>query len=315
MKSHQQNCRAGFTLVELLVVIAIIGILVALLLPAIQAARESARRTECQNHLKQIGLAIQNYDDTQKKFPMGRNRTDQFGVSWAFRLLPEIEEQPVYASFDKSKPVYDDANARAMRTPIAVYACPSRRPPAADRNFDDNDGPPKVQDAAALGDYAGNAGIDFRTGMVAGKVDLLSPDAIDTTVAGPIFTGSQISARRVTDGLSTTLAVGERHLAPVHTDRPPELQEHDLGDTAFLAGDTPLTILRGSQYGLASGPDDISTGPGDAADHTAEKFGGPHPGVVMFTFLDGHVTPLATTIDIDTLKALSTIAGGEIAHE
>ena len=140
--SHAEGHRAGFTLVELLVVIAIIGVLVALLLPAIQAARESARRTECQNHLKQIGLAIQTYHDTQKAFPMGRDRTDQLGVSWAFRLLPQIEESAIYASRDKTKRVDDAANDAAMRTPIQVYACPSRRPAAADRNFDNNDTPP-----------------------------------------------------------------------------------------------------------------------------------------------------------------------------
>jgi prepilin-type N-terminal cleavage/methylation domain-containing protein/prepilin-type processing-associated H-X9-DG protein len=307
--------RTGFTLVELLVVIAIIGILVALLLPAIQAARESARRSECQNHLKQIGLAIQNYNDTQRAFPMGRNRTDQFGVSWAFRLLPELEEQPIYATYDKTKRVDDEANARAMRTPIEIYACPSRRPAAADRNFDDNGQLPKVQAAATLGDYAGNAGIELRTGMPPGVAEILSPDAIDTSVAGPIFTGSQISARRVTDGLSSTLAIGERHIPPADTNLPAELQELSQGDTAFLAGDTPQTIFRGSRYGLASGPDDNSLGPGDNLQHSTEKFGGPHPGVVMFCYLDGHVSAVSETIDIETLKALSTIAGGEIAHE
>lgn len=313
--NHSLRPRNGFTLVELLVVIAIIGILIALLLPAIQAAREAARRTECQNHLKQIGLAVQNYHDAQKTFPMGRNRTDQFGVSWAFRLLPAIEEQPVYASFDKSKPVFDNANAHAMRTPIAVYACPSRRSPAADRDFDNNDEPPYVLGAAALGDYAGNAGIELRTGMLPGGDDLLSPDAVNTSVAGPIFTGSQVSARRVTDGLSKTLAIGERHIPPANPNTPVERQERFQGDTAFLAGDAPETIFRGTRYGLASGPGDNSLSPEDNQQHSIEKFGGPHPSIVMFNFLDGHVASLSTSIDIDALKGLATIAGGEVINE
>jgi prepilin-type N-terminal cleavage/methylation domain-containing protein/prepilin-type processing-associated H-X9-DG protein len=307
MKSHTQKVRAAFTLVELLVVIAIIGILVALLLPAIQSAREAARRTECQNHLKQIGLAIQTYHDTQKAFPMGRDRTDQLGVSWAFRLLPQIEESAIYASRDKTKRVDDEANALAMRTPIQIYACPSRRPAAANRNFDNNDTPPPSTDlgVATLGDYAGNAGYEYTTGMEKVVADTFTTDLVDTTKAGPIYSGSKINGRRVEDGLSNTLAVGERHIPPVDTTKPEDMQEYWQGDTAFLPGDTPMTVLRGCAAGLATGPDDPSR----------EKFGGPHPGVVMFVYLDGHVAPVSDSIELETLKALSTIAGGEPVKE
>ena len=132
-------------------------------MPAIQAAREAARRSECTNHLKQIGLAVQMYHDTKKQFPMGRNRNDQLAVSWAFYILPHLEESAVFDSFVRTARVDSAANARAMRTPIAVYACPSRRTAAADRNFDNNDNPPVVLAAAALGDYAANAGHDMDT--------------------------------------------------------------------------------------------------------------------------------------------------------
>ena len=154
----------GFTLVELLVVIAIIGVLVALLLPAIQAAREAARRSECMNHLKQMGLAIQNHHDAKQHFPVGRNGRNQMSVSWAYFILPQIEEPAMYDAYDDIVRVDDEKNARTMRTPIAVYACPSRRSPAADRNFDNNEEPPAVLAAASLGDYAANAGTGRRHG-------------------------------------------------------------------------------------------------------------------------------------------------------
>lgn len=299
-------CRSlrGFTLVELLVVIAIIGILVALLLPAIQAAREAARRTECQNHLKQIGLSLQSFHDTRKSFPSGRDKSDQYGVSWAFRVLPQIEETAVYAAFDKNARVDDPPNEKAMRTPIEIYACPSRRIAAADRNFDNDDQPPLVTAAASLGDYAANAGHIIETGMpnLDLETETFSSDPVDTTTAGPIYSGSKISIRRVTDGLSSTLAVGERHIPPIDKDTEESKQQWNQGDTAFLAGDNRWAIMAGTKDGLANGPDDPSH----------DKFGGPHPGVTLFVFLDGHVDAVSNDITPENLMALSTIAGDEI---
>jgi prepilin-type N-terminal cleavage/methylation domain-containing protein/prepilin-type processing-associated H-X9-DG protein len=295
----------AFTLVELLVVIAIIGILVALLLPAIQAAREAARRSECQNHLKQFGLALQNFHDSMKYFPTGRDKSDQFGVSWAFRILPQIEETSIYSTYDKNKTVDDPVNTQAMRTPIEVYACPSRRKAAADRNFDNNDEtpPPEQRGVAALGDYAANAGYKVETGMKSLDAnDTFSDIPVDTSVAGPIYSGSKISIRRVIDGLSATFGIGERHIPPVDTEVAEERQQSVQGDTAFLAGDNRWTILRGSEEGLATSADDPSH----------NKFGGPHPGVTMFAYLDGHVAPLSNDVSLDIFKAMSTIAGEEV---
>ncbi len=188
--------RTAFTLVELLVVIAIIGILIAFLLPAIQAARESARRSQCQSNLKQIGLAIQNYHDTRKSFPMGRNAWDQYAVSWAFFILPYMEETSIYNSWDSHAKVDDPKNAAAMRTPVETYACPSRRRAAADRNFDNNEAPPPPQDmgVATLADYSANAGIAIMTGMVGSDTAAGAFGQFNRAVAGPIFSGSHISA-------------------------------------------------------------------------------------------------------------------------
>ena len=303
MESSRRAARTGFTLVELLVVIAIIGILIALLLPAVQAAREAARRSQCQNNLKQIGLGIQLHHDTTGRFPMGRDRKDQYGVSWAFYLLPYMEEQAVFKSFVAGDRVDDPDNAAAMRTPIEVYACPSRRVAAADRNFDNDDAEPapEARGVAALGDYAANAGYDTQTGMVDGEI---SDAPVDKAEAGPIFSGSRISARQVTDGLSATLAVGDRHIPPIRADQPEALQQFFQGDTSFMAGDTRQTVLAETAHGLANGPDDPDN----------EKFGSPHPGVVQFVFLDGHVSTILKEVDDSVLKGMSTVAGGEVGR-
>lgn len=297
----------GFTLVEVLVVIAIIGVLVAFLLPAIQAAREAARRTQCQNNLKQIGVAIQTHHDTRKSFPMGRNRIDQFAVSWAFFLLPYMEETAIYNSWDSKVEVFKLANKEAMRTPIETYACPSRRRAAADRNFDNNSSPPPADalGVATLADYSANAGTDLFTGVI-GHDEAGSFGAFTRVEAGPIFSGSHINARQVEDGLSNTFAVGERHLPPVPANTPTEMEHYAIGDTASIAGDTPHTTFRCTADGLATGTDD--------PDHN--KFGSSHSGgLVQFVFLDGHVRGLRPDIAIAVLKALSTIGGGEIVPD
>jgi type II secretory pathway pseudopilin PulG len=304
-------------LVELLVVIAIIGILVALLLPAIQAAREAARRSECMNHLKQFGLAIQNYHDAKKQFPTGRNGRNQRAVSWAYFILPQIEEQALYDAYDDTVQVSDDNNARTMRTPVAVYACPSRRAPAADRNFDNNDQAPPEEwrGIASLGDYAANAGLEEDTGLEDEDWnDPLTRSSIDISLAGPIYTGSKISAQRVIDGLSKTLAIGEKHIPPQRDGWAEEMVHFNQGDTAILGGDAIFTIFRCSEDGLASGPDDGAQADDDVAEDAIKKFGGPHPGVTLFVYLDGHADGLTNDTDVDTLKALSTIGGEEVVQ-
>jgi type II secretory pathway pseudopilin PulG len=303
-------------LVELLVVIAIIGVLVALLLPAIQAAREAARRSECMNHLKQIGLAIQNHHDAKRQFPSGRNGRDQQSLSWAYFILPQIEEPALYDAYQKGLRVDDNKNATTMRTPIALYACPSRRPPAADRNFDNNDDPPTVLAAASLGDYAANAGLEEDTGLEAEDwEDPQTRKIIDISLAGPIYTGSNINARRVLDGLSKTLAIGEKHIPPVRSNWDEALTHFKQGDNAILGGDSIFTILRCSKDGLATGPDDGAQADEEVADDAIRKFGGVHPGVTMFVFLDGHADGLSNDTDVETLKALSTIGGEEVVKQ
>jgi hypothetical protein len=128
---------------------------------------------------------------------------------------------------------------------------------------------------------------------------------LDKSIAGPIYTKSQLTPRQITDGLSNTLAIGERHIRPVPANTPPEMEHYETGDTAFLAGDCVQTVLAGADEGLASGP-------ADKRDHI---FGSLHPGVVEFAYLDGHVDSLNRDIDKKTLLALSTYAGGEVVQK
>lgn len=164
--NHAAN-RRGFTLVELLVVIAIIGILIALLLPAIQAAREAARRTQCKNHLKNIGLAIQNFHDTYKFFPLGGtepwvdiddyftngkpNGPQKQGMGWPYQILPYIEEQNAQANATGAYQVgRKNAMAALEQNPVTIYNCPSRRGPTRWSSTD-----PETGVSPWLIDYAG----------------------------------------------------------------------------------------------------------------------------------------------------------------
>jgi hypothetical protein len=235
---------------------------------------------------------------------MGRNRIDQFAVSWAFFLLPYMEETAVYNSWDSKAMVYDLKNKDAMRTPIETYACPSRRRAAADRNFDNNNAPPPAAavGVATLADYSANAGIKLLTGLVGPDENAAVFGGYSRLEAGPIFSGSHISARQVEDGLSKTMAIGERHLPPVPANTPPDMEDYAIGDTASIAGDTPHTTFRCAEDGLAAGPEDKDR----------NKFGSAHAaGLVQCVFLDGHVRGLRPDIAVAVLKALSTIGGGE----
>ena len=306
---NSRTAPRAFTLVELLVVIAIIGSLVALLLPAVQAAREAARRNSCLNNLKQIGLAVQSHQDAKKVYPMGRDRFDQFGVSWAYQLLPYMEMDGVFKAFNKLKRVDDAVNVAAMRTAIETYVCPSRRVAQADRDFDNNDAAPVVRAAAAAGDYAACAGIEYMNGAVVTTPSGDSTLAVDTrpdlAESGAIFSFSKTKEQYVTDGLSNTICIGEKHKPQTPTDSNPDMLHYAQGDNAFLAGDSPRTIFAGTGEGIAAGPDDPS----------ATKFGSEHSGLTHFMFLDGHVKALKNDIDYKVLNLAGAIGDDQVIPE
>lgn len=290
--------RSAFTLVELLVVIAIIAMLVTLLLPAVQAARESARRTQCQNNLRQIGLATANYMDTNGEIlPMGRNDTHHYSVSWAFRILPFLEDSAVHDTFVVGTKVEDVKNAVAMRTPIPSYICPARRSPDDLVDFDNDDNATQTPKSAAPGDYAASAGPFVQYGNGGEK----SPRE-----SGVIYTRSAVKLRQVTDGTSKTLLVGERHVIPKGSFGRKGFEDYDRGDTAFLSGDNPWTIFGATAPGF----------PTSRMDRNIDKFGSDHTGrVAQFVFVDVHVKPIDYSISASVLHSLGVIADGGIIPE
>ncbi len=209
------RARHAFTLVELLVVIAIIGILVGLLLPAVQNAREAARRTQCFNNLRQIGLALHNYESAYRRFPSGWISGDlsgEPGWGWSVALFPFIEQNNMYQSIDTNVPIEDPMHEEARLYVVPTFLCPSdigdnlfeigeghghhhhpiHASPGSDR-VDDGDKLFKI----AKSNYSGVFGT--------AEIEENPYDA-----DGVFFGNSQIRLRDIYDGLSNTMIVGER---------------------------------------------------------------------------------------------------------
>jgi prepilin-type N-terminal cleavage/methylation domain-containing protein len=129
MSRNTKDRAGGFTLIELLVVIAIISILVGLLLPAVQKTREAANRAKCQNNMKQLGLAVLNYESSHGRLPPSRLAGES--QSWAWIILPYIEQDNLYQQWDSAKALYVLTNFSPLETPVPLYFCPSRRSSAS----------------------------------------------------------------------------------------------------------------------------------------------------------------------------------------
>jgi len=233
----------GFTLIELLVVIAVIGVLVGLLLPAVQAARAAARRMQCTNNLKQIGLALSNYESALQVFPpayVGDPKAvgSAYGVSypdgnintlpgfaWGTLILPYMEQGPLYASFNTNLPCWAPDNATSARTKLSVFLCPSCRGPSdgfalhkytngeATEPNDAGEFSPTI--TFAHSHYVTNAGINQpwgRSTAYSYNFDIPEPvpGAPDAVIDGPFYRNSKTTVARVTDGLSNTIFIGER---------------------------------------------------------------------------------------------------------
>ncbi|MEX1041983.1 MAG: DUF1559 domain-containing protein [Pirellulaceae bacterium] len=182
---------SGFTLVELLVVIAIIGVLVALLLPAVQQAREAARRMSCQNNLKQFGLAMHNYHDTHNRLPAGMAAHATGGWSWGVALLPYVEQGNIYDGINFLASPNDASNAVVITTVIPTALCPSSPQPPINND-------PSLPNQATSS-YAASAGAML---AIPSKCGFSPEEGVFVHERGFNFT-------HITDGLSNTILVGE----------------------------------------------------------------------------------------------------------
>ena len=300
----------GFTLVELLVVIAIIGVLVALLLPAVQAAREAARRTQCVNHLKQVGLAAQNYHDTSEQLPTARWFNGS--LSWAALLMPYMEATSTYDLFDFTKHYYDVSQVSAREAIVPGFHCPTRRAPGGEYSMSketrSRPGP------GMTSDYAGCAGsrIYSNYSNKADGVIITSKvwNLYDGDYEGPRVPKSDISFRHVTDGLSNTYFAGEKHV-------PGDKLTEATHDSSIHNGDYLECVVRAA--GEARPPVDnpqVGTGPDDDCDDDwCIRFGSYHPGVLQFVMCDGSVQTTSTDIDPLAYERLAVRDDGQVISE
>ncbi|MEW4565894.1 DUF1559 domain-containing protein [Bremerella sp. JC770] len=329
------SSRRAFTLVELLVVIAIIGVLIALLLPAVQQAREAARRMQCSNNLKQIGLGLHNYHDTFRTFPYGGTvvsgvnwgaggSTGQGLFNWRSFILPFIEQGVIVDQMKSEMGTSPDFVAgagtaawatkveglSAAQTTLDAFQCPSDAGASKDSlaitwgNMPHFTGP--------IASYYGSAG-PTATGSTTTPT---SPCALTTgcTIEGPsndhhgaagttspgmfVVRASKIGMRDVTDGTSNTLMVGEQK--SITDDGVSWQMNHWMEGFCLVSTIKGINSdIRTASYGTAYGS------------YYDKSFSSFHPGGAQFLFTDGSVHFLPETIDIRTFCRLGTKAGNE----
>jgi prepilin-type N-terminal cleavage/methylation domain-containing protein len=307
VRQKQTQRKSAFTLVELLVVIAIIGVLVALLLPAVQAAREAARRTQCTNQLKQLGIAVQNYHDVKKQMPPAKLE-DRY-LTWAVMLLPYVEQQSLYDSFDITRQYYNQRSTVRAAGP-ELYHCPSRRSGDVLSTAGDvfTAG---ANNAGWTSDYACSAGDNGPGRSWRGLFD--GPDekpngSIINSFLNPVVssavktTKSETSFRLITDGLSNTIAFGEKYV-PTSTLTIGHGNSAGGVDGSVYNGDHEVQYMRcaGPSNPIARSPDEPPM----------SNFGSAHPGICLFALCDGSIQSLAVEISTTTLGRLAGRDDGE----
>jgi len=290
--------RPAFSLIELLVVLAIIGILIALLLPAVQQAREMARRTQCKNNLRQVGLALHNYHEKAGMLPPGwvgvdlaSRRHDPQGVNgwgWAAQILPEIDQGVLFNRLNFQLSVADPANAEARIVGLVLYRCPS------------DPGPERF----TIENSAGEALLELARANFVGNFGSRSLAACEEMGVGGICIGdgvlyhnSSIRFDDIDDGTSYTLIAGERH------------SRREAGFYSSWVGVIPGARQRAARIlGSADHP------PAAVSTHE-EDYGSLHSGGAQFLMGDNSVRFISSTIDAGVFGKLATRDGNEQVGE
>ena len=305
MLSKRTKKTCGFTLVELLVVIAIIGILVGMLLPAVQAVRETARRTECLNNLKQIGLAVQSYESARQQYPPSR-AADLF-LTWPVYLMPFMEMENLHDQFELNKQYRAQDPAVTVQV-VPGMICPSRaRPGNLQISHFESRGP-----LGAVGDYVGNAGTQqhfpfdqwarftepvdgvFNSGFIKDN------EVVNNELVGP--EKGRYTHASITDGLSNTLFIGEKYVSTLGFN-----DARGWGDSCIYNGDEPETFMRIGGFAMQLARSErLELSPGEFP-----IFGSSHVQVVNFVLGDGSVHSLSNLTSQSTLFKLCSRNDGE----
>lgn len=286
----------GFTLIELLVVIAIIAILIALLLPAVQQAREAARRTTCKNNLMQINLAIQNYEMAFEVLPAGvynqtgpiKNEPVGYHMSWLAGMMPYLDQGPLFRSIDFNQSAYAPENEKPRKAPLSVLRCPTDPASNPTRSIAEN-----------------NIKL-YQTNYSACYNGVEAPINVDNM--GVMFLNSSITYNQITDGSSNTIFIGEDLF-----------EKTDLGWMSGTKASLRNTSAINANYPGNLGRQNQVTP--DADEETEEPvdplffvggFGSYHMGGANFGFGDGRVRFISENIDKALLEQLGNRADGKL---
>lgn len=312
--------RAGFTLVELLVVIAIIGILVALLLPAVQAAREAARRSQCQNNLKQLGIGFLNYETTKKEFPLAYLKpvAPAHGTNnWAPFVLAYLEEGNLVAGYDLDEDWWREPNRTIVQNFLPVLLCPST---PDQRRFQDKPESTPPNKTGACGDYFTPAGVHLDINNVLPADQQFPATGVDLrgVIRWEDDTNHRNRVANITDGTSHSIMVGEcagredvwRRGVKYDVDYTGSPRIRARGG-AWATSDNPYEIGQRKAWNTSFDPI-----PGTVAINNSNEWGhcfySFHPGAANFVFADSSVRTLSDSIELRTLAEMVTRAGEEV---